>query len=440
MKILFTLFPLILLLLVGQQTAVAQSDPAIARNELDSAAYPRSVTFTLKLADDTAVTDATLIYEISKYNCIAAQTAVPADINGRNLTWTWEMVRSGNPPPGAAVTWQWQYSTADGQTHTTSPQTHTFSDGRYTWQTVSSDNLNLHWYRGDIGPQLLEAAEGALTRLEEEMGIELQDEVNLYIYGDTADMRDAVLYIQDWAGGVAFTDYNVILMGIPPHLADSWGLDVVPHELAHLVVAQYGRSCVGGSRPSWLEEGLATVAEGEPTASIRRDIEDGIANNSFAPLRSLNGAFPAHDSAASMAYSQSYSVVQYLLDSYGAEAMQQLIHTLAAGAGYDAALEEVYGFNVDGLEQEWRAAIGAPPRTIPPTVTPVQAAAIPTIPPAAAPQSVPTSPAAAATAAPPPDNSGSNSGSGLCFAIIPPLGLIGLALIWQKPRRKETHA
>ncbi|NJN54928.1 MAG: hypothetical protein HC804_09330 [Anaerolineae bacterium] len=238
---------------------------------------------------------------------------------------------------------------------------------------MSADNLQLHWYEGNVGPGLLEAAVSGLERLESEMGIELQDEVNLFIYGDTADMRDAVLYIQDWAGGVAFSDYNVILMGIPPSLANTWGQDVVPHELAHLVVAQYGRSCVGGSRPNWLEEGLAVVAEGEPAADIQADIERGVANNSFEPLRSLNGAFSAHGPEAGIAYSQSYSTVAYLLETYGRDPMQQLIQTLAAGKSTDAALEEVYGFNVDGLELEWRAAMGCPrgifhPR--PPPLTP----------------------------------------------------------------------
>ena len=63
--------------------------------------------------------------------------------------------------------------------------------------------------------------------------------------------------VQEWAGGVAFTEYNTILMGVPPNIVDTRGVDVVPHELAHLVIGQYGRSCVGGSRPTWLEEGLA---------------------------------------------------------------------------------------------------------------------------------------------------------------------------------------
>ncbi len=408
----------------------AQSTITVQSDTLDDSDYPNRVTFRLDVDTPAAITEATLNYEVSKTSCLEATAAVPVEVEDGSLQWTWEMVRSGNPPPGASVTWTWTLTDADGNMLTTPPQTHTFTDNRYEWQTVSADNLQLHWYEGNVGPTLLEAAGAGLERLESEMGIELQDEVNLFIYGDTDDMRDAVLYIQDWAGGVAFSDYNVILMGIPPSLANTWGQDVVPHELAHLVVAQYGRSCVGGSRPNWLEEGLAVYAEGEPSAEIQADVERGLANNSFEPLRSLNGAFSAHGPEAGIAYSQSYSTVAYLLQTYGRERLQQLILTLAAGKGTDAALEEVYGFNVDGLELEWRDYMGLPPRDIPPTPTPINPAAIPTIVPEGLPANVPTPPAAAATPLPITNTPATNPG--ICNLGLIPLLLIGFIAIRRR--------
>lgn len=410
----------------------AQSAITIQANTLDDGRYPRSVTFRLDVEAPAGLTQATLSYAVNKAGCLSAAADVPVAVNGDAPAWTWEMVRSGNPPPGATVSWTWTLTDATGNTLTTPPQSHTFSDNRYNWRTTSSGNLKLHWYEGNVGPGLLEAAVAGLERLESEMGIQLQDEVNLFIYGNTRDMRDAVLYIQDWAGGVAFSEYNVILMGIPPGLANTWGQQVVPHELAHLVLAQYGRSCVGGSRPNWLEEGLAVHAEGEPGPEILADIERGIRQNLFEPLRSLNGAFSAHGPEAGIAYSQSYSVVDYMLAEHGREPMQQLILTLATGKGYDAALEAVYGFNVDGLEQAWRAHLGLPPRDIPPTPTPINPAAIPTIVPQGLPATVPTPPAAAATAvaaadAPP-------AGPGMCNLGLVPLLPFALLLI----RRRRT--
>jgi hypothetical protein len=160
--------------------------------------------------------------------------------------------------------------------------------------------------------------------------------------------------------------------------------------LAHLVTGRFGQSCLGGSRPTWLEEGLAVYSEGEPDVETLADLEDAIENNTLYPVRSLNGAFPAHASNARLAYSQSYSLVNYLLETYGPEKIQELILTLADGAAYDAALEQVYGFNADGLEVAWRQAVGAQPRQIPPTPTRITAASIPTAVPLNGAQSVPT--------------------------------------------------
>ena len=177
--------------------------------------------------------------------------------------------------------------------------------------------------------------------------------------------------------GIAFSDYNTILIGVQPQAVETYGKDTVRHELAHLVIGQFARSCLGGTLPTWLSEGLAVLAEGEAEEQIRPDIENGIQNNDFQPVRSLNGAFPAHDDQARAAYSQSFSLVNFLLESYGQEKMLTLLQSLAGGVGYDTALEQVYGFNADGLEVAWREAIGAPSRQIPPTPTPLTAASHP---------------------------------------------------------------
>lgn len=397
-------------------------------------AFPNQITFQVAVDPPGALAEAKLIYDVVQQSCVDVAGEVPVAVVDGAASWTWVMSRSGNPPPGAVVWWQWELVGSDG-THITTPrQELVLADTRFDWQTVSDERIHLHWYEGDaVGPLLLGAAVAGLERLEEDMGIALNDDVNIYIYEDAAAMRDAVLYVQDWAGGLAFSEYSTVLIGVPPAQAADWGRDTVRHELAHLVISQFGWSCLGGSRPTWLEEGLAVYAEGPPDEAVRTELEAAISEDRFVPLRSLGGSFPAHDAGASLAYSQSYSVVAYLLDEYGQEALQNLIGALASGMAHDAALEKVYGFNVDGLETAWRSAIGAAPRTIPPTPTPVRAAAVPTVPPLAPPQQIPTPPVVANEPAAPKAPS-----IGLCAGVAPPL-LAGLVLAggaWRSRRRR----
>lgn len=431
----FLLLLLGTLLLGGTNAGILPQPPptptiTVTHNEavLD---FPQSVTFRLDVQTARPLTAAALNYSTNRQSCLPAQTQVPVTPTGGSLEWQWVLSRSGSPPPGAQLSWYWTLTDDSGHMVITPPQTLPFSDPRYDWQQVSAGGVHVNWYRGDdVGPQLLQAALDALQRLQAEMGIQLEQDVQFFIYGSANDMRDAVLYVQDWAGALAFADYNIILMGVAPSQLESWGRPTVAHELAHLVVGQFGWSCVGGSRPTWLEEGLAMVAEGEPGDAVRQDIARGIEADAFVPVRSLNGAFSAHSADAGIAYSQSYSLVAFLLDTYGQQAMQQLLRVLANGAAYDQALAEVYGFNADGLETAWRAAIGAPPRQILPTPTPINPALIPTAVPLQAARSQPTPPAAAS----PPPQSGS---AGPCpAALIPPALLL---LLLTAPRRRQSR-
>jgi hypothetical protein len=424
-------------------TAAQSTPPAVLSDEA-LVDFPDSVTFRLTLDENTPITQATLTYQLGLNSCLQAGTQVPVEVDGPVIEWTWVMSRSGNPPPGAQMWWQWSLTDQAGNVTQTPRQELTFQDERFDWQTVETEAgvagtpIRLHWYRGEeVGPRLLEAAVAGLERLEEDVGIQLDGDVEFFIYGDSADMRQALLYVQDWAGGVAFSEYNTILIGVPPDQVEGWGVSTVRHELAHLVIGQFARSCLGGSLPTWLSEGLAMYAEGEPDETTRRDIEMGIEFDTFMPVRSLNGAFPARGSEATSAYSQSYSLVDFLLDKYGQEKMQALLLALAGASGYDQALEQVYGFNVDGLEEAWRAAIGAPPRSIPPTPTPIVAAAIPTVNPAGAAQSQPT-PASNAAAPSGPD---SGASSGICaLGLIPLLAIAGIAGLRQSRRRSRRQS
>lgn len=409
----------------------ASSGPVETNNATVS--FPDSVTFHLETTPGSEIERATLTYDVVHRSCVDVSSQVPLKPEGDEVEWTWVMSRSGNPPPGAEIWWEWALVDAAGNTTTTPRQSLTLEDERFPWQVVADEDIILHWYEGEgVGPLLLEAAVAGRQRLEEELGITLQDDVTFYIYGDAADMRGAVLYTQEWAGGLAFSEYNTILIGVPPAEAEGWGRETVRHELAHLLLGRFAWSCLGGSRPTWLEEGMAVYAEGPADEETLADIERGIEEDAFLPLRSLNGAFPARSSDATMAYSESYSVVAFLLEKYGQERLQQLLLTLAGGDGYDDALVEVYGFNVDQLETAWREAIGAPPRALPPTATPLRAGAVPTVVPMTAAEDRPTPVAPVQT----PGTAPSQPGVGCAFGLLP---LFVLGLIAGRGRSRSRH-
>ena len=111
--------------------------------------------------------------------------------------------------------------------------------------------------------------------------------------------------------------------------------------------------------PRWLDEGLAVYAEGELDPRYRDILEAAIREDELFSIRSLNDSFTEHADRAYLSYAESFSIVSYLIETYGRESMLELLEAFQSGYRYDSALFQVYGFDADGLEAEWRAEVGA---------------------------------------------------------------------------------
>jgi hypothetical protein len=88
-------------------------------------------------------------------------------------------------------------------------------------------------------------------------------------------------------------------------------------------------------------------------------LEEAILEDELISVRSLCSPFSAETEKARLSYAQSYSLVRYLLDNYGQERMLELLAILKQGSTYDEALTEVYGFNIDGLDAQWRGTLAS---------------------------------------------------------------------------------
>ena len=183
-------------------------------------------------------------------------------------------------------------------------------------------------------------------------------------------MKDAILYEPSWTGGMAFPEHDIVIIGISQRDL-AWGRTTVTHELTHVLIGHLTFSCLGDV-PTWLNEGLAVYSEGRLDPDSESQLDDAIRDNQLLTVRSLSGGFSEVPSRAYLSYSQSYSIVKFLVETYGQEKMHPLLITLRDGTTIDEALIKVYGFDVEGLEDAWREAIGAAsrPASAQPTIQP----------------------------------------------------------------------
>jgi len=359
-----------LVLLLHLPTVAVAEDGITVLNSGYMVVFPYGITFNLEVESSAEITDIDLEYRLNRLSLVPVSCRVDVDFTpGKNVSasYDWNLQETGGLPPGAEVEYWWRVEDASGSSIETPPSTIAYDDLRFDWKSLSSGQLTLYWYQGDdaFAQELMDAADEALERLTSDIGVSLERAVKVYIYASSEDLLGALVFPYEWTGGLAFTDFGIIAIGIAPDDL-SWGRRAMAHELAHLVIHQavFGPF---GQLPTWLDEGLAVHAEGELRSEFGRRLEEAISRNQLISVRSLASSFPADLDEAMLSYAESYSVVQFLLDNYGRERMQQLLGVFREGSSYDGALMEVYGFDTDGLEARWRQSLGLGPR---PTATP----------------------------------------------------------------------
>ena len=128
-------------------------------------------------------------------------------------------------------------------------------------------------------------------------------------------------------------------------------------------LAQLGAVLLLETLPRWLDEGIAVYSSGEIYTRSDFDVllKRAIKNDELLTLRTLSSPFPADPDEAVLSYAQSGAVVKFIIDTYGSEAMAELLNALGEGALYDEALVQALGVDTDGLDNAFRASLDLPP-------------------------------------------------------------------------------
>jgi len=339
---------LLILFSITLSSALAQGGITVVTDEYETV-FGETITFRVAAESESEIASIQLYYKVDGFP--ATSRAYPEFESGQ--------------------TYWWKIEDAAGNELKTEPVSFTYEDERYDWRELSSDRIILYWYRGDddFGQALLDRGLEALDQLSRDTGVTVEKAVKIFIYGSHSDLLGALDQgAREWTGGRAFTDQGIVVIGVTPGNLE-WGKRATVHELTHVVIHQVTDTPLGGL-PTWLDEGLAMYAEGDLEPVYVAELNEAIESNTLISVRSLSSSFSADSDLASLSYAESYSLVEFILDQYGEEKMSQLIDIFAEGAYYDAALQEALGMDTDGLEDAWRAWLGAPPRPTAAEATP----------------------------------------------------------------------
>jgi hypothetical protein len=359
---------LVALQVVWPGDTVAQEGPIKVTDQTWEANFREHLTFKISAESSAEIVGVDLFYQIVGQVASSRNKADFTPGPSIEAEFVIDQTEPGNYfPPGTELQYWWKIVDADGNELRTEKETLLYLDNRYDWMTLENERLTLYWYEGSdqFGQDLFERANLALDTLENDFGVTLEDPIKLFIYANHDDFLGAYsVGAQEWTGGVAFDEYGVVMITVDPR-EPAWGTTVTMHEMTHLVIHRATDNPFGGdlTLPRWLDEGIAVYSSGEiyTRADFNYLLSEAIANNQLMTLRTLSSPFSSDANEAVLSYAQSGAVVDFIVETYGPEAMADLLNALAEGALYDEALQQALGTDTDGLDNAFRASLDLPP-------------------------------------------------------------------------------
>ena len=258
--------------------------------------------------------------------------------------------------PFSTLHWYYEFTLADGTTYQSEAYSIRYEDNRFTWQTLDADTIKIHWYNGDadFGAAAMNAAQAGLESISRIVPLDLTQPIDIYIYANKDDLR-ATLAPDDetWVAGHADTALGVVTAVIAPGTEQITSMEQrIPHEIMHVMLY---RSVADGysNIPAWLREGVATLAEINPSPYYDSVLNDAATKNGLIPLGDLCASFPSDDGEAFLAYAESRSFTNYLLNTYDSAGLLGLASTYADGVDCEHGTERSFGVPLSKLELDW---------------------------------------------------------------------------------------
>ncbi len=406
--------PIIVLAAASPCASRAQQPIAVISEQAQNE-FPRGVSFSITFSAPAAAKEVRLQYHLAPDGTGA--TAVATCTGDATITCTYSLI-SGNGIsiiPGAEITYHWDIEDVAGDKLSTDDALYVHEDTRFTFTTLTQDNVTLHYHAGseERARAVLDAAVETLDKIGALERTQVTFPVKVFLYTTAEEMQPAIAPggpgrgVQI-LGEVVYSDTAMVS-------SDVATLDIVRHEIAHIVTRQATKGPFGIA--GWMNEGISVYSQSHPLENHADALESAIDRDRVLSFKELNSS--ASGSVAStvgLYYGQAGAIIKFLVETYNADKFGDLIKVFKDGTTPDKAFQSVYGLDQLGIENAWRASVGLAARS---------ASASPT------PQSTQEARAAATSAAKTPASSSASDGGTpvVAIAIIVALAALLLAAV-----------
>ena len=268
--------------------------------------------------------------------------------------------RSTYIPPGTIITLSFEVEDVEGNTLKTEPDEYVYEDPNYEWAEISEGSITVA-YHGPVESRaqlVLDSMVETVAIMGPLLGAETESPIRVTMYNNRLEMvraqppRSAAIARNTTTLGQAFSQEGVLLV-----LGNSDARGTASHEVTHILVHRAADS-PGQFIPSWLNEGLAEYGNLEEGPEYEIALEFAVATGVLQSTLNMVSS-PGNPDDLIIFYGQARSIVEFMIERFGAEKMTELMATMKQGIGIEGAIERVYGMTQVELENLWRYKIGA---------------------------------------------------------------------------------
>ena len=351
------------LLALSGSVVRAQSPIRVIGEPREENRFPEGLTFTLEAESIAEIREVRFRYTFLPEN---RSSSAQAEFEpGARVRATFNL-RSGSSrlyiPPGKSLRYTWELRDAAGNELTVPAKETTFADTRFPWRAVRDGNITVNYYNGterDAEVMALIARE-TVEKAAALMGASFDFPIKVWAYASRRDFQIAVAHesVSSDPGILGQAHEPDTFIMVVDRLSSPSALDTARHELTHLVTARaVSRGPYQELYPSWLNEGTSVYLQVSPNDVGYVDaLEKAIREDKVVPLKSLTAG--TRNRNVGLFYGQGYSVVKYLVDTYGAEKFAAMIAAFNRSGVLDDAFTEAFGTDQNGIYRKWRESVG----------------------------------------------------------------------------------
>ena len=255
-------------------------------------------------------------------------------------------------PQGVDIEYYYVFTDSEGNEFESDPYTFAFLDRRYNWKGIEFEDYTLYWHDRSERAVRSVGADVSLRmrRVKQLLGLDGDYNFKAVLVNDRSEAARSFPPVsqtsQDVAlfGGFAMGDHGALVLAGLNH-------DGLVHELTHLMVDEALESR-HARIPAWLNEGIAMYFE--PHGHQREsEVRLAFARGRLIPLRHM-GSVPGRPRDVRLFYSQSASIVRFMVDAFGEDRLAALFRSIGDGKSVEESLVSTYGLSTGQLDAAWR--------------------------------------------------------------------------------------